>query len=128
MTERTTTTGRGGPRPNSGRKPVLGANERKSARLPTDLIRLSTEVGNGNFSDGVRALLQVAAHVLMQPGDVQPGDVHNRYAILHDGQSAIVWRGDDGWIDAATGAPVAVEFWCNLPLAPGEVQALLTAE
>lgn len=120
--------GRGGPRPNSGRKSVLGDNERKNARLPTDLVKLATEIGNGNFSDGVRAMLQVARHVLMRPGTEAPVDVFNRYAVLEDGSSALVWRSDDKWVDKTTGAPVSVAFWCGLPLSPAEVSALLTTE
>lgn len=130
MTTNTTTSrpGRGGPRPNSGRPAVLGENERKSARLPYALIRNATRMGNGNFSDGVRVMLMVAEHVLMQPGDVAPGDVHTHYAILSDGKSALVWHGDDGWLDADAGVSVDVAYWCKLPLAPAEVSELLTGE
>lgn len=123
--------GRGGPRPNSGRKPTLGDNERKNARLPTDLIQLATITGKGNFSDGVRALLQVARHVLMQPGNEPPAptDEHPvKYCVTADNRSVLAYFDAErmDWTQTGMSAkPVDVLWWCNVPLAPDEVEALL---
>ena len=127
-------TGRGGPRPNSGRKPTLGDNERKNARLPTDLIQLATITGKGNFSDGVRALLQVARHVLMQPGN-EPPAIHDeqpvKYCVTADNRSVLAYFDAlrMGWLSTGGAGhepePVDVLWWCNVPMTPDEVETLL---
>lgn len=126
--------GRGGPRPNSGRPAVLGDNERKSVRLPYELIKLATRMGNGNFSDGTRVLLTVAEHVLMRPGNEPPGPNEEqpvKYCVTDDNRSVLAYfdplRMD--WTQTGMNAkPVNVLYWCNVPLTPGEVNALLTSE
>lgn len=124
---------RGGPRPNSGRRPKRGKTTRKDLRAPLPVVVEAIKVGAGEFSDGI--LTMIDEYMATRTRNMQD-DAPEVGALV------LVWSDDLGrWVDAVTcldgvdmyfehpdGHSISsVTHWRPMPLAPGETYPLFGA-
>jgi hypothetical protein len=124
---------RGGPRPNSGRRPKRGKTTRKDLRAPLPVVVEAIKVGAGEFSDGI--LTMIDEYMATRTRSVQdtPPEVGATVFVYnpHSGNwvDAVVCQdGDDLYFEQPEGPGIGgVEYWRPQPLAPGETYPLFGA-